>query len=231
MCRAHVELLQTSQTVWLLEEGKLGTTHSHPISTTRACVSTPLHLVHTSNQNSHPAELASREAQAAAMSLAPSLPSIKVKVGIAVIRGSKAEVPIRKPAAPPPSRPPKTPALSAPPSLSQPPKPDAPPPPSSPPEPKPVDAVQRPVAAGAVTLEYQRKVAKELQDYFKQKKLEEADQGPFFGFLPKNEISNGRYVCPAARCINFCEQRYIFKHALPSNQRIQRRIPKSQKVS
>jgi hypothetical protein len=67
--------------------------------------------------------------------------------------------------------------------------------------------VQRPLAAGAVTLEYQRKVAKELQDYFKQKKLEEADQGPFFGFLPKNEISNGRYVCPAARCINVCEQR------------------------
>ncbi|XP_065011345.1 light-harvesting complex-like protein OHP2, chloroplastic isoform X2 [Musa acuminata AAA Group] len=43
-----------------------------------------------------------------------------------------------------------------------------------------------------VTLEYQRRVAEELQDYFKQKKLEEADQGPFFGFLGKNEISNGR---------------------------------------
>lgn len=47
-----------------------------------------------------------------------------------------------------------------------------------------------------MTLEYQRKVAKDLQEYFKKKKLEEADQGPFFGFLPKNEISNGRYVCP-----------------------------------
>nr|XP_018683389.1 PREDICTED: uncharacterized protein LOC103990000 isoform X2 [Musa acuminata subsp. malaccensis] len=43
-----------------------------------------------------------------------------------------------------------------------------------------------------VTLEYQRVVAKELQDHFKQKKLEEADQGPFFGFLGKNEMSNGR---------------------------------------
>ncbi|CAL9188137.1 unnamed protein product [Musa hybrid cultivar] len=42
-----------------------------------------------------------------------------------------------------------------------------------------------------VTLEYQRRVAKELQDYFKLKKLEEAD-GPFFSFLGKNEISNGR---------------------------------------
>jgi len=59
----------------------------------------------------------------------------------------------------------------------------------------PAAALQRPVA-GAVTLEYQRKVAKDLQEYFKKKKLEEADQGPFFGFLPKNEISNGRYVCP-----------------------------------
>jgi hypothetical protein len=69
--------------------------------------------------------------------------------------------------------------------------------PRPPPEQKPVEAaapaaaVQKPVA-GAVTLEYQRKVAKDLQEYFKQKKLEEADQGPFFGFLPKNEISNGR---------------------------------------
>ncbi|TVU00508.1 hypothetical protein EJB05_16149 [Eragrostis curvula] len=149
------------------------------------------------------------------MSLAPSIPSIKVKVGsvsprhrvcrsFAVIRSSKAEGPIRRPAAPPLSPPPKAPALSTPPTLSPPPKPAAPtssspPPPSSPPEPKPVEAaapaaaVQRSVA-GAVTLEYQRKVAKELQDYFKQKKLEESNQGPFFGFLPKNEISNGRWA-------------------------------------
>ncbi|KAL6882011.1 hypothetical protein ACP4OV_011483 [Aristida adscensionis] len=152
------------------------------------------------------------------MSLAPSIPSIKVKVGAAsppqrpcrpfpVIRCSKAEGPIRRPAAPPLSPPPKAPALSTPPTLSQPPtpvKPAAPTSSSSPPppsEPKPVEAaapaaaaaVGRP-AAGAVTLEYQRKVAKELQDYFKQKKLEEANQGPFFGFLPKNEISNGRWA-------------------------------------
>lgn len=159
-----------------------------------------------------------------AMSLAPSIPSIKVKVGgvaavavspprhracrssFAVIRSSKAEGAPRRPAAPPLSPPPKTPTLSTPPTLSQPPtpvKPAAPsssPPPSQDPEPKqaaaPV-AVAAPAAAGAVTLEYQRKVAKDLQDYFKQKKLDEADQGPFFGFLGKNEISNGRYVCPA----------------------------------
>ncbi|OEL24009.1 hypothetical protein BAE44_0014971 [Dichanthelium oligosanthes] len=156
------------------------------------------------------------------MSLAPSIPSIKVKVGVSVappsracrsafvvIRSSKAEGPIRRPAAPPlsppPPMPPKTPALSTPPTLSQPPtpvKPAAPPTssePPTPPEPKPVEAaapaavLQKPVA-GAVTLEYQRKVAKDLQEYFKQKKLEEADQGPFFGFLPKNEISNGRWA-------------------------------------
>ncbi|CAL9057201.1 unnamed protein product [Musa banksii] len=48
---------------------------------------------------------------------------------------------------------------------------------------------------GMVTLEYQRRVAKELQDHFKQKKLEEADQGPFFGFLGKNETSNGSDSC------------------------------------
>lgn len=155
------------------------------------------------------------------MSLAPSIPSIKVKVGgvavspprhracrssFAVIRSSKAEGAPRRPAAPPLSPPPKTPTLSTPPTLSQPPtpvKPAAPsssPPPSQDPEPKqaaaPV-AVAAPAAAGAVTLEYQRKVAKDLQDYFKQKKLDEADQGPFFGFLGKNEISNGRYVWPA----------------------------------
>lgn len=71
--------------------------------------------------------------------------------------------------------------------------------PQTPLEQKPVQAaapsaaVQKTVA-GAVTLEYQRKVAKDLQDYFKQKKLEEADQGPPFGFLPKNEISNGRWA-------------------------------------
>lgn len=45
-----------------------------------------------------------------------------------------------------------------------------------------------------VTMEFQRQKAKELQEYFKQKKLEEANQGPFFGFIGKNEISNGRLI-------------------------------------
>ncbi|KAG8051479.1 hypothetical protein GUJ93_ZPchr0001g31474 [Zizania palustris] len=146
------------------------------------------------------------------MSLAPSIPSIKVKVGgvsrphracrsFAVIRSSKAEGP-RRPAAPPlsppPPMPPKTPALSTPPTLSQPPTPVKPAAPSSssppPQSPEPKVAVGTPPVAGSVTLEYQRKVAKELQEYFKQKKLEEVEQGPFFGFLGKNEIANGRWA-------------------------------------
>jgi len=45
-----------------------------------------------------------------------------------------------------------------------------------------------------ITLEFQRQKAKELQEYFKQKKIEEANQGPFFGFIAKNEISNGRWA-------------------------------------
>lgn len=128
------------------------------------------------------------------MSIAPSIPSIKVRIStphrlplrpFTTIRSSNAEGPLRRPAAP---------SLSPPPTLS----PSAPPlSPLSPPAPsqsppKPIEAASASKEA-VVTLEYQRKVAKELQDYFKQKKLEEANQGPFFGFLPKNEISNGRY--------------------------------------
>ena len=37
-------------------------------------------------------------------------------------------------------------------------------------------------------------MAKEMQDYFRRKKLEESDKGPFFGFVGKNEISNGRWA-------------------------------------
>ncbi|CAN1802088.1 Light-harvesting complex-like protein OHP2, chloroplastic [Linum perenne] len=96
-----------------------------------------------------------------------------------IIRASQAEGPIRRPVAPP---------------LRQPSPPLSPPPPSSPP-PK-ISAAQLGVAGdkGVVTLEFQRQKAKELQQYFKQKKLEEANQGPFFGFIPKNEISNGRWA-------------------------------------
>lgn len=98
------------------------------------------------------------------------------KHSILTIRSSQADGPIRRPVATPPARP-------------------TPPSPSSAPPPKPV-AVSPPVVENGkksvVTMEFQRQKAKELQEYFKKKKLEEANQGPFFGFLAKNEISNGR---------------------------------------
>ncbi|KAK1371378.1 light-harvesting complex-like protein OHP2, chloroplastic [Heracleum sosnowskyi] len=101
------------------------------------------------------------------------------KHSILTIRSSQADGPIRRPVATPPARP-------TPPSQ----QPSAPPP-------KPV-AVSPPVVENgkksAVTMEFQRQKAKELQEYFKKKKLEEANQGPFFGFLAKNEISNGRWA-------------------------------------
>lgn len=124
------------------------------------------------------------------MSVACSIPPIRIRIpaeqrrrrcSTAVVRSSNAEGPLRRPAAPslaptPPS-PPVKPAAA----------------PSQPP-PRPAAAPPPPVFAGdgVVTLEYQRKRAKEMQEYFRQKKLEEANQGPFFGFLGKNEIANGR---------------------------------------
>ncbi|KAK9062621.1 hypothetical protein SSX86_019809 [Deinandra increscens subsp. villosa] len=66
---------------------------------------------------------------------------------------------------------------------------------SIPPPPPPETATAAPQnSSSSVTLEFQRQRAKELQEYFKQKKLEEANQGPFFGFIAKNEISNGRWA-------------------------------------
>ncbi|KAK4387409.1 Light-harvesting complex-like protein OHP2, chloroplastic [Sesamum angolense] len=100
------------------------------------------------------------------------------------IRSSQAEGPLRRPVAPAPVKP----------------VPQSPPPPTSPPTSSPPpSAPPKPAAAavgdkGVITLEFQRQKAKELQEYFKQKKLEEANQGPFFGFIGKNEISNGRWA-------------------------------------
>ncbi|WMV26824.1 hypothetical protein MTR67_020209 [Solanum verrucosum] len=90
------------------------------------------------------------------------------------IRSSQADGPLRRPMVQPP-----TPVKPTPPS---PPSPS-----SSSPPPKQV-AVE---GKNVITMEFQRQKAKELQEYFKQKKLEEANQGPFFGFIGKNEISNG----------------------------------------
>ncbi|MQM00780.1 hypothetical protein Taro_033522 [Colocasia esculenta] len=130
------------------------------------------------------------------MAVACSIPPIKIRIlaaqrrpQTAVVRCSNAEGPLRRPVAP---------AAPAPPSLT--PTPPSPPvkPVASPSQfpPKPVEkAVAAGVAQdGVVTLESQRKMAKEMQEYFRQKKLEEADQGPFFGFLGKNEIANGRWA-------------------------------------
>ncbi|XP_061967088.1 light-harvesting complex-like protein OHP2, chloroplastic [Populus nigra] len=108
---------------------------------------------------------------------------------IVTIRSSQAEGPVRRPVAPP-LRAPSSPAAPSPPL-----NPVPPPSPSSPVTPPPKPAAQVAVKdKNAVTLEFQRQKAKELQQYFKQKKFEEADQGPFFGFVGKNEIANGRWA-------------------------------------
>ncbi|XP_021771544.1 light-harvesting complex-like protein OHP2, chloroplastic [Chenopodium quinoa] len=96
------------------------------------------------------------------------------------VRSSQTEGPIRRPTAPspaPPLQPPSLPSSSPPPSPS-----------------KPASVSKVVEDKSVITLEFQRAKAKELQDYFKQKKLEEADQGPAFGFVPKNEIGNGRWA-------------------------------------
>ena len=74
------------------------------------------------------------------------------------------------------------------------PQPMKPTPPFTQPPPQPT-AVSPPSKASSavvgddksvVILEFQRQRAKELQEYFKQKKLEVADQDPLFGFIRKN---------------------------------------------
>ncbi|XP_042518871.1 light-harvesting complex-like protein OHP2, chloroplastic isoform X2 [Macadamia integrifolia] len=102
------------------------------------------------------------------------------------IRNSKAEGPIRRPVAPP-LRQPSAPVKPVPPSPSP-----SPSPPSGPMEPVSVAEVSQVSDPNVITMEFQRKMAKELQEYFRQKKLEQADQGPYFGFVGKNEIANGR---------------------------------------
>lgn len=48
---------------------------------------------------------------------------------------------------------------------------------------------------GTITIEYQRQRAKELTKYFKDKKIEEQlNKAQVFGWTPKNEITNGRWV-------------------------------------
>ncbi|CAL0333344.1 unnamed protein product [Lupinus luteus] len=100
------------------------------------------------------------------------------------IRNSKAEGPIRRPVAPP--------VRESSSSSSQPLKPT---PPTIVPTPQKPSGVVVEDGKNVITLEFQRQKAKELQEYFKQKKLEEeAEKGLLFGFIGKNEISNGRWA-------------------------------------
>ncbi|XP_020221471.1 light-harvesting complex-like protein OHP2, chloroplastic [Cajanus cajan] len=110
-----------------------------------------------------------------------------------IIRNSQAEGPLRRPVAPPIREPSSSSSSSSAPQLQKPTLPSQPPP-----SPSVVPPPQKPGIVGddksVITLEFQRQRAKELQEYFKQKKLEEANQGPFFGFIGKNEINNGRWA-------------------------------------
>lgn len=140
------------------------------------------------------------------MSLTPTLPCIFLpstnsKPGNAVklhsnlcVRSSKAEGPLRRPSSPtikeatPPIRP-------VPPSPSPSSDSSAPPPPPSGPSIPSAKVGVKPSSSPSVTLEFQRQRAKELQEYFRQKKIEDqASQTQVFGFTPKNEISNGRWA-------------------------------------
>uniref|UniRef100_T1DBT9 One-helix protein 2 n=2 Tax=Silene latifolia TaxID=37657 RepID=T1DBT9_SILLA len=100
-------------------------------------------------------------------------------ISFTTIRSSQTEGPIRRPVASP-----STPSL-------KPPLPPSTPSSTSPAPPKPAAVVED---KNVVTLEFQRAKARELQEYFKQKKLELASQGPVFGWVPKNEIGNGRWA-------------------------------------
>ncbi|XP_028790218.1 light-harvesting complex-like protein OHP2, chloroplastic [Neltuma alba] len=100
------------------------------------------------------------------------------------IRSSQTEGPLRRPVAQP--------QKPTPPSSTSPPSPPSPPSTNVTPPPKAAAIVGG--DKNVITLEFQRQKAKELQDYFKQKKLEEADRGPLFGFIGKNEITNGRWA-------------------------------------
>ncbi|THG09311.1 light-harvesting complex-like protein OHP2, chloroplastic [Camellia sinensis] len=106
--------------------------------------------------------------------------TFRFKPSIPTIRCSQSDGPLRRPLAP------------TPPTTLKPVPPSRPPPPQPQSPAKPAAVVEE--GKSVITLEFQRQKAKELQDYFKQKKLDEADQGPFFGFIAKNEISNGRWA-------------------------------------
>ncbi|KAH7420366.1 hypothetical protein KP509_13G004200 [Ceratopteris richardii] len=96
------------------------------------------------------------------------------------IRSSQAEGPLRRPSVPVREA---TPPTSARPSPTE-----------SPPPPPPSSA-SPPSASSFVTVEFQRQRAKELQQYFQDRKFEQqAVEGRIFGWSSKNEIGNGRWA-------------------------------------
>ncbi|XVF29845.1 hypothetical protein REPUB_Repub16aG0005900 [Reevesia pubescens] len=119
--------------------------------------------------------------------------STTAKPYIVTIRSSQTEGPLRRPVAPSPP-PPLKPVPPSPSSSPPPTPPSSSVSPPSPPPAKPASSVSAVGDQNLITLEFQRQKAKELQEYFKQKKIEESNQGPFFGFLGKNEIANGRWA-------------------------------------
>ncbi|KAG0562383.1 hypothetical protein KC19_9G141800 [Ceratodon purpureus] len=111
---------------------------------------------------------------------------------VPAVRASNAEGPLRRPSAP-----------GAAPSIATSPAPPSPPTsePSPSPSPSPVSSSAAaaptkvtPSKSTAVSIEYQRQRAKELQEYFLDRKYEEqvrADR--VLGWTRKNEIANGRW--------------------------------------
>ena len=55
--------------------------------------------------------------------------------------------------------------------------------------------VAKALKEGGVTVEYQRKKAKEMVKFFKQQQYNQAvEDSQVFGWTPKNEINNGRWT-------------------------------------
>ncbi|EFJ23151.1 LHC-related protein [Selaginella moellendorffii] len=102
---------------------------------------------------------------------------------------SPGSTPLRRPGAPSTVKPAPSPSPS--------PLPETPAPS---PAPSPAPAPANPIAAATgfesgVTVEFQRQRAKELQEYFLDRKFQrQAEEGRIFGWSRKNEVGNGRWA-------------------------------------
>jgi hypothetical protein len=112
--------------------------------------------------------------------------------GVVSVRAANAEGPLRRPSAPGAPSIVTSPAPPSPPTSEPSPSPS----PSQLSTPPPAPAKVAPSGkTSAVSIEYQRQRAKELQEYFLDKKYEEKVRGErIFGWTRKNEIANGRSV-------------------------------------